>query len=133
MLLSIDRRAAGQRLGDDEILQLIVRRIARQIVPHDLQLHVPALADRQLRERIAERRETALQVAEAARDFLAVEFQRRRLVIAVTRQSVVVFFSLSAATKPPSIAWNVYRPRPASWKLIALACRFSRSVAARRR
>ena len=82
------RRPAGQRLGDDEVFQLIVGRVARQIVPHDLQMHAAALADRQLRERIAERCETALQVVEAARNFLAVEFQRRRFVVA--RDSPIV-------------------------------------------
>ena len=39
-------------------------------------MHAAALADRQLRERIAERRETALQIAESARNFLAIKFQR---------------------------------------------------------
>ena len=64
-------RSARQRLGDDEILDLLLGRVGRDVVPPDFQLDVPAAADRQLRERIAERRIAALQDAEAAGDFLA--------------------------------------------------------------
>ncbi len=75
------RHSAGQRLGDDEIFDLLLRRVRRDVAPPNLQLDVPAAADRQLRQRIAERGEAPLQVGEAAGDFLAIEFQRGRFVM----------------------------------------------------
>ena len=67
---------------------------------------MPAAADRQLRQRVAERRVAALEHAEAAGDLAAVELQRGRLVgPRRPSQSLVVLLSLSAGTKPPRMHW----------------------------
>ena len=77
-----DRRAAGDRFGDNQVFQPFGGRV-EGIQPPDIDVDHSAAADGKLIERIAERLISALQQAEAARDLAAVEFQRGRLVVAM--------------------------------------------------